>query len=383
MIKRDITKRIKSVAKQFGVLSITGPRQSGKTTLVKKLFPKHLYINFENIATLDLVKSDPIKFIQEVKNGVIIDEVQKFPEILSYIQVSIDENFKPGKFILTGSQNLLLLNKVSQSLAGRVAIIKLLPLSLNELQKTEFKEQTYLDNIHTGFYPAIYDKKLDVDEYYNNYLNTYIERDVRTIQNIGDLSLFTKFLQLLAGRVGQLLNLSDLADSLGISHNTVSSWISILEASYIVYLLQPFFNNRGKRLIKSPKVYFYDVGVVCNLLRLRTKKELDNYYGLGNIFENYIVTEIYKNIYNTGANTGLYFFRDSNGNEVDLIIDKGTIITPIEIKTSHTFKQEFLKGLEYFQNFEPKSEKGFLVYTGEENWQDQLVNYKKISKIKV
>lgn len=383
MIRRDITKRIKSLATQYGVLSITGPRQSGKTTLVKKLFPKHKYINFENLTLLEGIKKDPLAFINSIQAGVIIDEVQKYPDILSYIQVSIDETFKAGKFILTGSQNLLLLNKVSQSLAGRVAIIKLLPLSQNELGKTEYKSANYLDLIYKGFYPAIYDKKLNISEFYESYLNTYIERDVRTIQNIGDLSLFTKFLQLLAARVGQLLNLSDIGNSLGVSHHTINSWISILEASYIVFLLQPYFINKGKRLIKSPKIFFYDTGLICKLIGINSTEGLSNYYEFGNIFENFIIADFYKNLHNKGVFSKLYFYRDSAGNEVDLVLDKGLSITPIEIKSSQSFNVDFFKGLEYFMKIYDNSTDGFVVYTGEEGWHKGLINYKNLKKIEL
>jgi uncharacterized protein len=383
MIKRDITKRIKNLATQYGVLSITGPRQSGKTTLVKKLFPKHKYVNFENLTLLEYIKKDPLAFINEVHDGVIIDEVQKYPEILSYIQVSIDENFQAGKFILTGSQNLLLLNKGSQSLAGRVAIIKLLPLSQNELSKTEFKSESYLDLVYKGFYPAIYARQLNISEFYEGYLNTYIERDVRTIQNIGDLSLFTRFLQLLAARVGQLLNLSDIGNSLGVSHHTINSWISILEASYIVFLLEPYFVNKGKRLIKSPKLYFYDTGLVSKLLGINSVHELSNYYGVGNIFENFIIADFYKNLHNNGIFTKLYFYRDSVGNEVDLVLDKGLKLIPIEIKISQSFNSDFFKRLDYFKKIYEDSTDGHVVYTGQEGWQTRLINYKDLKKIEL
>ena len=337
MIYRDITKKIKKVSKSYGVISVTGPRQSGKTTLVKSLFPKHSYVNLENIAELEKIKEDPLNFLKTVKKGVIIDEIQKYPELLSYIQVSIDEDFQPAKFILTGSQNLLLLDKVSQSLAGRVSIIRLYPLSLSELQNEKKHKKDYLEQIYTGFYPAVYDKNFEPVEYYENYLNTYVQRDVRSIKNIGDLSGFVKFLRILATRIGQLLNLSEIGGQLGLSHKTIMSWVSILEASYIIFLLEPHFNNFGKRIIKSPKVYFTDIGLATNLLNLNTVREIKNYYALGSLFENLVIMDLYKEIINKDSKSNIYFFRDKSGNEVDLLIDRGNVLEPVEIKSSSSF----------------------------------------------
>jgi hypothetical protein len=384
MIKREIEPKIKELAKQYGVISISGPRQSGKTTLAKKIFPKHEYINFENLQELEKIKADPKNFIDSIKKGIIIDEAQKYPDILSYIQISIDENYIPGKFIITGSQNLLLLNKVSQSLAGRVALVKLLPLNITELKKADQLEDNYIKQIFKGFYPAIYDKNFQISEYYNNYISTYIERDVRTIKNIGDLSTFSKFMQVLATRIGQILNLSDISAALGISYNTINSWISILEASYIVFILQPHFKNLGKRIIKSPKIYFTDIGLATHLLRLDTEKELSNYYALGSLFENMVIVDIYKDIINQRSSTKLFFFRDKTANEVDLLIDKGIEIEPVEIKSSKSFNKVFLKGIQYY-NALGGGETGSIIYTGEESWNIQgikILNYKDLSKIK-
>lgn len=365
MIKRDIEIRVLKSAETYGAVSITGPRQSGKTTLVKALFPKHEYVNLENPRDLDTVKSDPAGFIKSIKTGVVIDEIQRYPELLSYIQVSIDESYKPGKYIITGSQNLLLLSKINQSLAGRVSIIKLLPFSVNEIKKIHKFKNDIVELMYKGFYPAIYDKKFDPGEYYANYINTYVERDVRSIQNIGDLSSFNKFLQILATRIGQLLNLSEIGTQVGVSHKTIKSWISILEASYIILLLEPHFKNLGKRIVKSPKVYFTDIGLASSLLKLDTEKEISNYYAYGSLFENLVILDIYKNILNHQLTSKLYFFRDKGGNEIDLIVDKGTKIIPIEIKASTTYNSKFLKGITYYNKLlKTTDNKGILVYPG-------------------
>ncbi|MBD3366351.1 DUF4143 domain-containing protein [candidate division WWE3 bacterium] len=389
MIKRSITPYLKKAAKEFGVVSLTGPRQSGKTTLVKDTFPNHQYVNLENLVELNAIREDPASFINNVEGGIIIDEVQKYPELLSYIQVSIDEDFKPGKFIITGSQNLLLSEKVSQSLAGRVAVLTLFPLTIDEMQDHKILPTDYREALLKGFYPGLHDKKQDVRTYYSGYVRTYVERDVRNIKNIGDLASFERFLQLLAGRVGQLVNLTQLGNVAGVSHKTVEAWLSILEASYIIFRLQPYYDNFGKRIIKSPKIYFTDVGLLAYLLGIDSVKELQNHFALGGLFENMVVMDLYKQKLNIGSSSKVYFFRDSSGNEVDLLLDKGSEITPIEIKSSATFNTEFLGGLRYFKGLESEQFKvgnGFVVYTGdmESDFSDNsLVNWRSIGEIGV
>ncbi len=387
MIKRDIEDKIVKSANKYAAVSITGPRQSGKTTIAKKLFPRHEYVNLESIRDLDSVKSDPVGFIESIKLGVVIDEIQRYADLLSFIQVSIDEDYQPGKYIITGSQNLLLLDKVCQSLAGRVSIIKLLPLSINELHPVSDVTENLIELMHKGFYPAIYDKDFDPGEYYENYINTYVERDVRSIQNIEDLSSFTRFLQILASRIGQLLNLSEIGSRVGVSHKTIKSWISILEASYIILLLEPHFKNFGKRIIKSPKVYFTDIGLATSLLKLDTKKEVNNYHAFGSLFENLVILDLYKNILNRSLTSKLFFFRDKSGNEVDILVDKGSEIIPIEVKSSMTYNKRFLKGIEYYnelqQNFDSK---GVLVYSGDTMRSMRgikILNYNDIPKIEL
>lgn len=379
MIKRTASTKLNILAKEYGVVSVMGPRQSGKTTLVKQYFPKHSYYNLEFLSDLEKIKADPVSFIENIKGGVIIDEVQKFPEILSYIQVSIDREFLPAKFVITGSQNLLLSNKVSQSLAGRVGILKLLPLSISELAQSNNLPDNYVRLLLKGFYPSIYDKDQTPSLYYANYLHTYVERDVRSLRNIGDLNAFTKFLQLLAGRVGQLLNLTEIGGIVGADHKTIDAWISVLEASYLVFRLEPYFKNFGKRLVKSPKIYFTDVGFAAHLLRLDTVTEIQNSVVLGNLFENMIITDFKKKIYNTVSSDKLYFYRDSKGLEVDLLIDSGTKLTPIEIKASATFSSDFLSGIKKFNSISG-TKGGKLIFSGKGDVTIsgvQLENYQK------
>lgn len=363
MIKRKASKKLSLLAKEYGVVSVTGPRQSGKTTLVKKHFPEHQYFNLEFLSDLEKIKSDPAGFIDSISEGVIIDEVQKFPDILSYIQVAIDADFQPAKFIITGSQNLLLSDKVSQSLAGRVGILKLLPLSIGELSESNNSVKRFQEQILKGFYPSIYDKNQTPSLYYANYVNTYVERDVRSIKNIGDLSSFTRFLQLLAGRTGQILNLSEIGGVVGANHKTIGSWLSILEASYIVFRLEPFYKNFGKRLIKSPKIYFTDVGLAAHLLRLDSVKEIESYHGLGNLFENMVIADLQKQIFNGLKSDKLYYFRDNKGLEIDLIVDSGSKIVPMEIKSSSTFSKNFIASILKFQKISGMKG-GRLIYSG-------------------
>jgi len=364
MINRKASKKLSLLAKEYGVVSVTGPRQSGKTTLVKEHFPNHQYYNLEFLSDLEKISSDPVGFINSISNGVIIDEVQRYPDILSYIQVAIDDHFKPAKFVITGSQNLLLSDKVSQSLAGRVGILKLLPLSISELDMSDLLPDSFQKQILKGFYPSIYDKDQTPNLYYANYLSTYVERDVRSIKNVGDLSSFTRFLQLMAGRVGQILNLSEIGGVVGANHKTIGSWISILEASYIVFRLEPYYQNFGKRLIKSPKIYFTDVGLAAHLLRLDTVDEIRNYHGLGNLFENMIIADLQKQIFNELKSDNLYYFRDNKGLEIDVLIDSGNKILPIEIKSSATFSSSFLANLQQFKKISGiKTAK--LIYSGE------------------
>lgn len=365
MIKRKIVSEINRLKKGFPVLAVTGPRQSGKTTLLKEMFPDYEYFNLENPEILMTLENDPATFIREHQNKVIIDEVQKVPDLLSYIQVTVDEQQIMGNFIVSGSENLLLSEKINQSLAGRAAYIQLLPLSNEELIDANLLKKSVYDQIFTGFYPAIYSRDVRVTDYYNQYIATYAERDLKQISNISDLSLFRKFFALLAGRIGQVLNVASLANDVGVSAVTIENWISILEASYLIFRLQPHYNNFGKRHIKSSKIYFTDTGLACRLLSISSPDELKTHYLLGSLFENLIILEIKKQLLNTSNNSGLYFFRDSNGNEVDLIIDQGLKQIPIEIKAGGTFNTDYLKGIKYWNSLTSSDTKSFVIYTGE------------------
>lgn len=366
MIKRKIEAQLKKASQQFGVVSVTGPRQSGKTTLVKKMFPHHEYINLENPAHLQAISDDPLSIISERKTGLIIDEVQKYPELLSYIQTEIDQSFKPGKFIITGSQNLLLSNKVNQSLAGRVAVLTLLPLNLAELNfSNKSHEIDFRKLILDGFYPGLQSKKLDRKLFYSSYINTYVERDVRSLSNVGDLTNFQRFLQILGGRVGQLLDLSSIGNDLGVSYKTVDAWISILEASYIAFRLQPYYKNYGKRVIKSPKIYFYDVGLASYLLGIDSAMELKNHFAIGALFENLVIADLLKTKFNCVSSSKLYFWRDSKGHEIDLLVDRGSDKLLLEIKSGQTYHGDFLKNIDFFKKITDEKVKSYLLYNGE------------------
>ena len=384
MIQRTLEKKIKSLSKQFPVIEITGPRQSGKTTLAKKCFPGYEYYNLEDPNTLSLIESDPQRFVNPQKTKVIFDEVQRLPDLLSYIQVTVDETGGVGEYVISGSQNLLLSEKVSQSLAGRVAIMTLLPFSNEELKSANLLKKDAFSQLGKGFYPRVYDKNLNPVDFYGSYVATYIERDVRQIKNIGDISTFQRFMQLLAGRVGQLFNASSLANDLGVDSKTVKAWLNILEASYITYRLQPYFKNYGKRLIKSSKVYFYDLGLLAYLLGIDSEIEMNTHFARGGMFENLIVSEVKKLIANHKYNIRTYFWRDSNGNEIDLLLDKGSTIDIFEIKSSRGYRSEFTKGLEYWDQLDKDlSGSKFLVYGGDSEMKTkgtQLVNWMNINK---
>lgn len=369
MIERELSKKVKSLAKKMPVLAIVGPRQSGKTTLVKSLFKNKPYVSFENSDIRDHALNDPRDFLGRYPKGAIFDEVQRAPELFSYLQGVIDEKDKPGMFIITGSQHFLLLEKVTQSLAGRVSILKLLPFSLQELSKLKLFKDSADEVIFKGLYPRIYDKNLNPVDWYADYIEAYLERDVRQITNIKDLSTFKKFLRLCAGRVGQLLNLSSLAVECGITHTTARDWISILEASFIVYLLQPHHKNFNKRVVKMPKIYFYDTGIVCSLLNIENKKQLSTYPLRGNIFETFIMSELLKQRFNKGRRSNLYFWRDKTGHEIDCIIESGDNLTPIEIKSGKTITSEMFKSIEYWKKISGKNKKedSYLIYGGNNN----------------
>jgi len=366
MIRRNLASSLKHYAAKFPVIALTGPRQSGKTTLVRHTFPHCAYISLENLDIRDHAVRDPRDFLETYRDGVIIDEFHHAPNLLSYIQTIVDEKHnKSGLFILTGSQNFLMLEKISQTLAGRIALLTLLPLSISELQNTQYNNPSYEGYIINGLYPRLYDKDLKPHELFPNYIKTYIERDVRLIKNIPHLTTFQTFLKMCAGRNGQILNLSSLGNDCGISHNTAKAWLSILEASYIVFLLKPHYNNYNKRLVKMPKLYFYDTGIACSLMGLHTAEQVSNSYAKGALFESLIIAELIKHQSNKGFDHTCYYWRDKRGIEIDCIIEQDQALIPIEIKAGKTAAPDFFKELTYWNSLaknDPK--KSYVIYGG-------------------
>jgi predicted AAA+ superfamily ATPase len=383
-LRREIEKEVLEMSSHYPVLTITGPRQSGKTTLVKHLFGNLPYYNFENPDIRALVASDPRSFLKQNNNGAILDEIQNLPELLSYLQQVVDENRDSVKFILTGSNQFSLMNNVTQSLAGRTAIIKLLPLSLKEIG--DGTKATTNDLMLKGFYPGVYAQNLLPYKAYRNYYETYIERDLHKLIKVNDLSQFQHFVRICAGRAGNLVNLSAIANETGVAVGTVKSWIAVLEASYIVFLLQPFSDNINKRMIKSPKIYFFDVGLLCFLLGIEDANQLSRDPLRGAIFENMVVVELMKKRFNKGLDSNLFFYRDSNHSEVDIIRRHGMDLQPIEIKSSVTFHPDFLKQFsQFYKTFEGRTIDPYLVYDGdlEQKVRDvQLVNFRNMNELK-
>jgi predicted AAA+ superfamily ATPase len=387
MIDRIAERRVKKLNKSFRVTVLTGPRQSGKTTLLKDGFRSYKYYNLEDLNTFDVINADLMDFARE-NSRVIIDEVQRIPDLLSAIQVVVDERNLTGDFILSGSQNLLISDKISQSLAGRAAYQTLLPLSINELKKANLLRDSFAEQIWTGFYPAIYHQSIDPNIYYEQYVATYVERDLRSIKNVQDLGLFRKFMGLLAGRIGQLVNYESLANDTGIAVKTVEQWLSILESSYLIYRLRPYYANIGKRLIKSAKIYFTDTGLACYLLGVSDEDSLKTHYLLGGLFENMVIMDVRKRILNhVGLRDNLYFYRDSNGSEVDLLIDYGSSrLMPIEIKSAAKYSKDFIDGIismrAAFSDVEnTEIMDGFVVYTGNEEYETKGVKYINWAKV--
>ncbi len=368
-IKRIIEKRLKELAQQFPAIAILGPRQSGKTTVAKRVFPHHKYINLEELDTRQFAIEDPRGFINSFikEEGVILDEIQRTPDLLSYIQGIIDSENKSGFFILTGSENILISQHIGQSLAGRIALVTLLPLSLKELEEATLLPESLNQVIYHGFYPRLFEKKIDVNEWIRSYINTYIERDVRNLKNIGDLALFQKFIKLCAGRVGQLIDLTSIGNDCGITAHTVRSWLSILEATYILFILRPHYVNFNKRLTKSGKLYFYDTAIACQLLSIASPDELSSHYLKGGVFESMVISDLLKQQNNLGLSSNLYFWRDKSGLEVDCLVDQGTDLIPIEIKSGETINQDFFKNIEKWNILAGReNKKSYVIFGGSE-----------------
>ena len=382
MIFRHMKHQILEAAAQYPVVAVTGPRQSGKTTLCRDIFPEYSYVNLEKPDTRQYAMDDPNGFLAQFAKPVILDEVQRVPELFSYIMPLADEHHRMGEFILSGSQNFHLQSAISQSLAGRCATVKLLPFSFREINGRPNLDVFNLDrlnphvpenasnpfeHIFRGSYPPLYDRKIRPSGWYAQYAQSYLERDVRSLVNVGDLETFERFLRLTAGRSGQILNMDSLASDVGVSPVTVKRWISLLSASYIVFLLKPHYRNFNKRLIKTPKLYFYDTGLLCYLLNIRSASDLELHSQRGHIFETYIVSEFVKACFNAGIEPPLYYWRDSQGHEIDLIIENGENLFPIEIKSGQTVSDSLFDGLNYWRELD-KSNSGMLIYGGSESY---------------
>ncbi len=367
MINREAEQRLKRLAKQFKIVAVTGPRQSGKTTLVKTTFPKKPYVTLENLDSRELAISDPRGFLNNYPNGAIIDEAQRVPELFSYLQEIVDDKNSAGQFILTGSNNFLLQENITQSLAGRVAYQHLLPLSLEELKKNKLLYTDNKKHILQGFYPEVIKKKINPADWYENYLNTYIERDVRQLKNVSSISTFSKFIRLCAARCGNIVNMTELANACSVDQKTISSWLSVLQSSYIIFLLQPHYNNLNKRIIKSPKLYFYDVGLACYLCGIFTKNTLNYSTFKGPFFENMMIIEKRKQIFNKSNREELFYWRDKTGHEIDLIIEHNRKLTLIEFKSSETFSLNDFNVINFYRKLNGASLNAYIYYAGKEN----------------
>ena len=365
IINRDIQRELLRQLEEYPIVTILGPRQAGKTTLARSVLSGYQYINLEDPEIRQKIQYDAKRFLSSLSSSVILDEIQRTPELLSYLQVLVDEEGSTRKFVLTGSHQLELRAAISQSLAGRTSILNLLPLSIKELNQSNIRYDSFSEYVVNGFLPRVYKDKQRPHLAYRNYYQTYVERDVRQLVGLKEASLFEKFMKLLAGRTGQLMNADSLGNDVGVSSKTIKHWLSVLEASFIVFKLTPFHNNFGKRVIKSPKYYFTECGLLAYLLDLDKPEQLERDPLVGNIFENLVVIELLKARYNSGLSAGLHFFRDSNGNEIDVLLKQGGQLTGVEIKSSSTWHSSLVKNLHRFSKTNQTLDKEFLVYNGE------------------
>lgn len=386
MFQRTLSQSILQASQSFYAIAVVGPRQSGKTTLLKHLFPTHQYLNLEEPDTLEKIKLDPRGFFQNTEKKWILDEAQEYPELFSYLLGFIDQHRMMGQFIISGSKNFLLLEKISQSLAGRIAIMELLPLTYTELATYgDDAQKNIWEIIYQGSYPGLYSNKTPPSLWYKSYVTTYLQRDVRQIIQVRDLSKFHLFLKLCAGRHGQLINLTELGSACGVSHTTVSEWLNLLELSYITFRLQPYYKNFNKRLVKTPKLYFYDSGLVCHLLGIENGAHTQMHEARGALFEGYVISEVAKQYMNCARTPPLYFWNHNKGFEIDLLVERPSNLCALEIKSSATFSKDFLKQLDQWALLDPSvaNSERYVVYSGleEMNVQDKkITSYRDIGK---
>jgi len=383
MIKREIQKELLSLARKYPVITLTGPRQAGKTTHVQMVFPDYSYCNLEHPEIRELARADPKSLLNNYRAPVIFDEIQRVPQLLSYIQVMVDSRPKKGSFILTGSNQLSLDEAISQSLAGRTALLRLLPLSIKELNDAGISYNR--DKLITaGFLPGVHSNRLNPYKAYRNYFQTYVERDLKQLIRIKELVHFENFMRLLAGRTAQELNLHSISNDLGISSTTLAHWLSILEASFVVMRIYPYYENFGKRIIKSPKLLFTETGLVSYLLGIESHNQVHSHPLLGQMFENMVIMDAIKTRFNKGQDHNIFFYRDNNKNEVDVIFKSKKGLIPVEIKSAMTFHDDLLKGIRFFQRTAPAAGKGYLIYSGDLVFRKEkieIVNFKNAGKI--
>ena len=385
MLTRNADTTLRRLAQGFPVVAITGPRQSGKTTLAKASFPEKPYLSLEDPDIRTIAENDPRHLLTSYPDGAILDEIQRAPQFFSYLQTHVDADQRPGKFILTGSQQFGLLSGISQSLAGRVGLVQLLPFSISELTIGDALPESLDEMLQRGCYPPLYDRTISPSDWFAGYVTTYVERDVRQLVNVRDLSTFQRFLRMCAARTGQLLNLSSLATDCGISHNTAAAWISVLEASYIIHLLRPHHRNFNKRLVKMPKLYFCDVGLAAWLVGIRSAEDMAFHSLRGNLFETLIVSDFLKRCWNEGMPSNLFFWRDSKGLEIDLLVETGETLIPIEIKSGATIATDFTTNLKKWAALSGNAEQpSRLIYGGIQQFASggtQIVSWKLMDNV--
>lgn len=385
-VPRKISAQIESGARQIPVIAVIGPRQSGKSTLIRTLFKNHVYLDMQDSDIFEFAKTDPKGFLNAHKSeyGIIIDEAQYAPSLFHQIKVEADKNPQPGYFVLSGSQNFLLYEKIGESLAGRVYFYTLLPFSINELNSSNLLDPNPREQIFKGFYPRTYQPNVKSQDYYENYVLTYVERDIRTIKNIDNIIAFKKFMQLCALRIGSTINFSDLATACGIAVNTAKSWLSLLEISFVLFQLPSYHENLGKRVTKSPKLYFYDVGLAMTLMGISKETMMKKQELFGALFENMVIIDIIKNFHAQGIRPSLTFFRDSNKNEIDLIIEYEGKTIPVEIKSTETIKSSFFETAAWFAKEAKTDQQPLIVYGGNKNQsrsQGKVVSWQQLDRI--